>query len=232
MKRRIAVFTLIWAYLANLIWHSNVVPEPSVGIYLLPPGYFFVVGLLLGALNEALSTYWSRLWVTPAVVAAGIELSIWLYGGSAAGIPLGLLFALATLVASSFARYLARFKELSIVTVLLSGLAILLWLAAPWGVDDHKVKETLSPNGAFTAWTGGHTGVVHYVHAGPRNGWNGAFGKIVLSYWPNVTNGKAASTLEGIHWRDHNTLHISGLDQRVFVPSSALLPIKVIVSKE
>lgn len=233
MKRRIVAFGIVWAYLANILWHLHAVPETYASVYLLPPGYFFVVGFLLGALNESLSTYWPRIWVTPAVLGVGLELSIWLYGGTTAGIPLGVLFALVTLIASSSACYLARFRKLPLLVGLLSGLSILAWLLSPWCTDDHNRQEMVSPGGAFIAWKDRTSDEPsHYVHVGPRFGWNGAFGKMVLVHWPDHINSEDNSGIHSLHWITPATLKIAGLDEESYHSPSALLPVEVIVSKE
>jgi hypothetical protein len=85
MKRRVVAFTLVWAYVACALWLSRAVNHADTGLYFFPPGYFFVVGLMLGLPLEALAARWSRLWVTPAILALSMELAILLHGGHSVG---------------------------------------------------------------------------------------------------------------------------------------------------
>ena len=115
MKRRIAVFTAVWAYVACWLWLQFVGPtEAELWLYFFPPGYFFFLGALFSAVHEGIAARWKRPAATLIVVPAALELGHWLYAGNSLGFLLGGILALAVLPASFLAARLGRFRKFAI----------------------------------------------------------------------------------------------------------------------
>jgi hypothetical protein len=222
-------FTLVWAYVACLLWLPRATDGAMFWLYLFPPGYFFVVGGFFGLLHEGLVRRCPRVrvWVSLAMLALSVELGIYIYGGHRVGLSLGLLFAAATLCASLATPYLRRARGLLASGALLGALLALAWLLAPWVGEDIPDKVRVSPDGAFIAWLGTNDhGTPGTIHVGPRYGWNGAFGRDQTTLWSDEA-GNYRTTAYKLEWIAPRTLKFYGEDNDSLPKPSELLPIRI-----
>lgn len=230
MKQRIAAFTLIWAYVACALWLFNATPHASLGLYLFPPGYFFVAGLFFGILNESLASRLPRLWVVLGLAALSLETGVFFYNGHPIGLLLGLLFAAASLCASLATKSLATHTPFLKGAIALGILLVAAWLTSPFWQGYHSTTTILSPDGTYRAWVlKDHNGEPTIFQVGPRYGWHGAFGRVILEC--GVTDlgddHYEFTKLNRFSWYQSHNLYLTGVFPKDLSAPSTLLPIPI-----
>ena len=100
MKRRIAVFAVVWAYAACWLWLPFAGYTTVTALHFFPPGYFFALGVLFGIGHEIFASRLKRPFATLVVIPLALEFGHWLYNGNALGFLLGGILAVAILPAT------------------------------------------------------------------------------------------------------------------------------------
>jgi hypothetical protein len=229
MKRRIAVFAVLWAYIACWLWLPFVGPaEERVTLYFLPPGYFFVLGTLFGVIHELFALRLKRPLATLAILPLALEFGHWLYNGNALGFLLGGILAVAALLACSLALRLARSKWLAYLCAIFGTFMAMSWPLSFWVGEDHLNPRNASPDGTFAVWYGSTDTYIHSLHIEPRHGFGGMFGQV--TYSGDTVNSEVDTRPTDSLWQDSRTLRIYAKGASGF-QSSTLLPIQIVLSK-
>ena len=214
MKRRIAVFAIVWAFAFNALW----VPGGLDGGYLysvfVPAWHLFALGALVGVAHETLANRLPRLWVTLAFGALLFEAALALFANHSIGlwlaVPTGIAIALAARAARS-----PKLTALAPLPLAARGLALYIGLGllnqvACVPVNWETEKKILSPDGSCRAFlyssdgfysSNGFSEGNRRLEFAPRYDRFGFFGATVH---------RDLGAVRLLHWIEPNLLEIEG----------------------
>jgi hypothetical protein len=228
MKRRIAVFSVVWAYAACWLWLPLAGYTTVTALHFFPPGYFFVLGALFGVVHEFLDLRLKRSLATLAVLPLALEFGHWLYNGNVLGFLLGGILAVAALPTCLLTLRLARSKRLAYLCAIFGALMAMSWPLSFWVGEDHLTPRNASPDGTFAVWYGSTDTYIHSLHIEPRHGFGGMFGQV--TYSGDTVNPEVDTRPTDSLWQDSRTLRIYAKGSTDF-QSSTLLPIRIVLYK-
>lgn len=157
MPHRVAIYAIVWAYIANALWIPAGLDDGYWVSILFPAPYYLLIGGIVGGLYEAFRRRWSHWLVTTALTLLLVEWARWLFAGQLPFIDLALPFMVATLIASYLAKHIrhcfrySRTNAQDLYAVGIAGFLLLIASLLPSSVLFLRSKPIVSPNGAYVA---------------------------------------------------------------------------------